>query len=136
MKIKYNRELLETMNIFSRATGAAVKDCFEIEDVLYFVVEPGNLGKAIGKGGILVKELQSRLKKRIRVLEYSADITLFIKNVVYPARVNVEEKDGVVVIQSADRATKGQLIGRNAKHLNMVISVTKRYFPIHDIKVE
>ena len=124
------------MNIFSRTTGAVVKDCFEIEDVLYFVVEPGNIGRAIGKKGAAVKELQYQLKKRVKVIEFSPDVVQFVKNVVYPINIEVEENGGVIVLKSGNRDIKGRLIGRNAKHLNMVISVTKRYFPITEMKVE
>jgi len=136
MKIIYTKELIATMNFFSRATGAAVKDCFEIEDMLYFVVEPGNIGKAIGKKGAAVKELQFKLKKRVKVIEFSKDLVQFIKNVVYPITVEVEQHEGVVLLKSFDRDVKGQLIGRNAKHLNMIVSVTKRYFPITEVKVQ
>ncbi len=133
MKITYTKELLEIMNIFSRATGATVKDCFEIDDVLYVVVEQGNVGKAVGKKGALIKELQFKLKKRIRVIEFSADMAQFVKNVVYPLAVDVGEDEGIVVLKSD---AKGKLIGRNAKHLNMVERVTKRYFPISGMRVE
>ena len=137
MKIKYTRELLERMNLFLRATGAGLKDCFEGEDTLYFVVENGEIGKAIGKGGIIVKELQNKLQRKIRIIEFHPDAAEFVKNVIYPLTVDGVEVHGtIVVVHSLDRNTKGLLIGRNAKNLNMLTKVVQRYFTVDEIKVE
>ena len=137
MRIKYTKELMDSMNIFSRVTHALVKDCFESEGVLYFVVQPGQIGKAIGKGGSTIRELQNKLKKDIKLIEFNPNVKEFIKNVVHPLRVDsVDEEDNVVVLRSEDRRVKGLLIGRNAKNLNMLKAVVRRYFEIEDIKVE
>lgn len=137
MKITYTKELLEFMSLFARATGADIKDCFEIEEVLYFVVQPGNIGKAVGKRGDTVRNLQDKLKKRIRVIEYTPSLVEFVKKVVYPIKVDdVQEENGVVVLKSNERSIRALLIGRNAKNLNRVKDVAKRYFPVIDIRVE
>ncbi len=137
MKIVYNKEILGSMRIFSQATGAILKDCFEIEDVMYFVVEPGQIGRAVGKKGENVKELQRKLNKKIRVIEYTPNLVEFVKNTIYPIKADsIEKRDGVVVLKSADRAKRAILIGRNAKNLNMVRDVAKRYFDIEDVRVE
>lgn len=136
MKITYTKELLAQMALFSRETGALLKDSFEIEDTLYFIIEPGDMGKAIGKQGRVVKELQFKLKKRIRLIEYNPDVVQFIANIIYPLKADISEKDGNIIIKSPDRAIKGQLIGRNAKNLNMLGDVAKRYFGIKEIFIE
>ena len=137
MKITYTKEILEIMVLFSRSSGADIKDCFEYDGVLYFVVTEGNLGKAVGKGGQTVRELQEKLKKRIRVLEFNPNLIEFLKNAIYPLKADsIEENNGLVVLRSAERSTRALLIGRNAKNLNRVSDVAKRYFPIQDIKVE
>ncbi len=137
MKIKYTKELLWTMSLFSRMTGSRLKDCFEMEGVLHFVVEPGDAGKAIGKGGIVIKNIQEKLKKRVRVVEFSSDIATFVQNLIHPLKVDgVSHEGSVVVLKSEDRNTKGLLIGRNAKNLNMLRDVVQRYFPIEVVKVE
>ena len=137
MKITYTKEILELMGLFARATGADVKDCFEHDGVLYFVVAEGNIGKAVGKGGQTVKDLQDRLNKKIRVLEFHSNLVEFIKNIIYPLKADtIEENNGVVVLRSTDRSTRAILIGRNAKNLNRVKDAAKRYFQVEDIKVE
>ena len=137
MKITYNKELLAQMRLFSRETGALLKDSFELEDTLYFVIEPGDMGKAIGKQGRVVKELQFKLTKRIRLIEYSSNVVQFIANAIYPLKIErISEKDGVVTLKSPDREIRSQLIGRNAKNLNTLREVAKRYFDITKIVIE
>ena len=137
MKITYTKELLGVMKLFTRVTGALLKDSFEYEQTLYFVVEPGNIGKAIGKGGATVKELQQKFQKHVRVVEYNQDIATFVQNLIYPLRVeSVTADNGKITIKSSDRSVRGQLIGRNAKNLNMLRDVTSRYFPVSTIQVE
>lgn len=137
MKITYTKELLATMKLFTRITGAILKDSFEYEHTLYFVVESGHIGKAIGKGGATVRELQDKLKKHVRIIEFNPDIATFVQNLIYPLRVEaVIVNDGKIIIKSSDRAIRGQLIGRNAKNLNMLKDVASRYFPVSIIQVE
>ncbi|MFC1800968.1 NusA-like transcription termination signal-binding factor [Nanoarchaeota archaeon] len=137
MKIKYTKELLALMSIFSAVTGSRLKDCFEIEDLIYFVVEEGQIGKAVGKGAINVKKLQEKFNKKVKIVEFSHDLVKFIKNLIFPFKVdNIAEEENVVVLRSEDRQTKGLLIGRNAKNLKVMTNVVKRYFNINEIKVE
>ena len=137
MKITYTKELLAIMKLFTRVTGALLKDSFEYEGSLYFIVEPGHIGKAIGKGGSTVRELQEKFKKHVRVIEYNQDLATFVQNLIYPLHVDaVIAEEGKITIKSSDRAVKGQIIGRNAKNLNMLRQVAMRYFPISTIQVE
>ena len=137
MKIKYNKELIDLMGIFSSVTGAGLKDCFEADEVLYFIVESGQIGKAIGKGAVNVKKLQQKFNRKLRIAEYSQDLARFVQNLIFPLKVDaVELQDETVVLKSNDRHTKGLLIGRNAKNLKITTDVVKRYFPIKEIKVE
>lgn len=137
MKIKYTRELLEMMGVFARIAGVQAKDCFQQDGTLFFVVEPHQIGRAIGRQGINAKELQHKLQKRVRILEFSPDVCEFVRNVLHPVSVDsVEWRGTTLVLKSADSHTKGVIIGRNAKNLNRVGSVVQRYFDIIDIKVE
>jgi len=137
MKIKYTKELLDLMGLFSAVTGARLKDTFEVEEVLYFIVEPGQIGKAIGKAAINVKKLQHKLNKKIKIIEFNPGLTKFVSNFIFPLKVDsVVADDGLVTLTSQDRQTKGLLIGRNAKNLKTMTNVVKRYFTISEIKIE
>ena len=137
MKITYTKELLAVMKLFTRITGALLKDSFEYDHTLYFIVEPGHVGKAIGKGGATVRDLQEKFKKHVRVVEYNPNVTAFVQNLIYPLKVDdVTADGGKIIIKSNDRAVKGQIIGRNAKNLNMLREVATRYFKVSMIHVE
>lgn len=137
MKIKYTKELLDLMGLFSAVTGARLKDTFETEEITYFIVEPGQIGKAIGKNAVNIKKLQRKLNKKFKIIEFHPELTRFIANLIFPFKVDsIEESEGLVTLKSQDRQTKGLLIGRNAKNLKTMTDVVKRYFQINEIKVE
>jgi N utilization substance protein A len=137
MKIKYTKELLDLMGFFSALTGARLKDVFEVDEMLYFVVEPGQIGKAVGKNAVNVKKLQQKLNKKIKIIEFNHDLVKFVANVIFPFKVDsITFDEEVVLLKSQDRQTKGLLIGRNAKNLKIMTNVVKRYFQINEVKIE
>ena len=49
-RIKYDSELIKLMTLFESMTGAKVKDCIS-DEKLTFIIEEGDMGKAIGRNG-------------------------------------------------------------------------------------
>lgn len=135
-KIKYNIELMEFISIFESLTRAKAKDCFMMNDRITYIVEQNEIGKAIGKGGSNIKRLEAMLKKKIRVIEFSSDVCEFIKNIIYPLRVEEIKKEGTdIIIKGQDTKTKGLLIGRDRQNINQTKSIADRFFEISAIKV-
>ena len=135
MKIKYDADILKYMSLFESLTRSKLKDCI-VNDKVLFVVEPNEIGKAIGKNGSNVRRLEGILKKRIRIVEFSSDVCQFVRNMIYPLQAtDVNEEYGIVTITGPDTKTKGLMIGRDAKNLNFLKNITKRYFEVEDIKV-
>jgi transcription termination/antitermination protein NusA len=135
-RVKLDQEALGLSSVLERMTHAHVKDCFREEDIVYFVVGTGDLGKAIGKGGIMIKKLQEKLNKRVKVIEYRSDVVGFVQNVIYPVKVSEIVVEGeIVFIRDDDRMKKGKIIGRSGSGLAFVNKVVKRYFDV-DVKVE
>lgn len=131
-----NQETMGLSSLMERITKAKVKDCFTAEEgTIYFVVAPGELGKAIGKGASNIKRLQHELQRKIRVIEYSDNVVEFVKNIIYPLRVqSVKEEQDTVVIQETNKKAKSLLIGRQGRNLKLINRAVKRFFP-HEIKV-
>ncbi len=135
-RVKLDQEALGLSSVVERMTHAHVKDCFREEDMIYFVVATGDLGKAIGKGGSMIRKLQERMKKRVRVIEYRNNVVDFVQNMIYPVTVSeIVEENGVVFIRDDDRSKKGKIIGRSGSGLAFVNKVVKRYFDV-EVKVE
>ena len=139
VRLKLDLETTGYSLIVERMTGARVKDCFrdDTDETIYFVVSFGDLGKALGKGGSNIKRIQERLGKRIKIIEYRNTVVGFVKNVIYPLKVeSIEQKDGVIIIRDNNKKTKSLLIGRQGKNLKLLNRAVKRFFNITEVKID
>jgi N utilization substance protein A len=137
MKIKYDLDLMRFISMFESLTRTKLKDCFiDDNELLTFVVEPGEIGRAVGKKAGNVKKIEAALKRKIKVVEYNPDVLRFVQNMILPLRVSdIKEEDGVITLTGPDSQTKGLLIGRSAANLRLLEKNVKRYFDIKEIKV-
>jgi N utilization substance protein A len=128
---------MKFISLFESMTHAKLKDCFIQNEKVIFMVQEGDIAKALGKHGINIQKLEKLLNKKIKIIEFSTDILRFVKNVVHPLQVKeIHEKEGVIVIIPPDTKTRGYLIGRGAVNLRNTESIVKRYYPgIQEIKV-
>jgi N utilization substance protein A len=136
-KVVYDASTLGTMKLFENMTRAKVRDCIVEPERLIFVVDFGELRKALGKGAENIKRLSEKFQKRVKVVEYNEDMLKLIQNFIHPLKVDaIHEEDGIVILESADTKTKGLLIGRAAKNLRALEENIKRYFAnLKEIKV-
>ncbi len=138
VKITYTQELMATMALFDRVTRVPLKDCFEDNNhLLTFVVDAQDLGRAIGKGAVLVRKLEQLLKRKVRIVGFHSDVVEFIKYIIYPLQITTATlENGILTLRNEDRKTKSLLIGRNAQNLRNTEAIVKRYFTdIIEIKV-
>ena len=135
-RLKLDTDTLGLGTIMERITRTRVKDCFKEEDTVYFVVGSGELGKAVGKGGSNIKKVQEELGKKIKVIEFRSNIADFVKNVIYPLKVEqVIEEEGIVKIKESSKKTKSLLIGRGGKNLKLINRAVKRFFNVSEVIV-
>ena len=137
MSLKYDNQTLKIMSLFEEITRTRLKDSFvDDNDLLTFIVEQGQLGKAVGKKAINVKKLEKLLNRKIKILEFNSDIIRFVKNLIYPLKAkDIVKEEDKIMITGPDTRTKGLLIGKNAKNLRNTEKIVKKYFPIEEIKV-
>ena len=123
--------------MFETLTRSKLKDCFIIEEVIYFVVQPAQIGIAIGKKGANIQRLKSLLKnKEFKIVEFNTNLIQFVKNLCYPVKINkIEQEEDVIKITAPDLKSRGLLIGRAAKNLRNNEDIVNRYFKIKEIKV-
>jgi N utilization substance protein A len=135
-KIVYNIDAMKFMSLFETITRAKIKDCIIKETLVLFIVQPHEVGKAVGPKGANVKKLEQILKKRVKIVEFASEPVNFIKNLVHPLQVTeIIEDEGVYTMTPTDLKTRGLLIGRNAAHLRSYEEIIKRFFPIKELKV-
>ena len=146
MAVTLDNKTVLLIGSFQSLTGANVRDVFEEDGRITFIVEEGSAAKAIGKGGRNVKLLGGKLRKDIRVVEYNKDKLRFICNLIYPIvprNIWVENMDNdsgesqeIVIIEAPDGKSKGLLIGRNASTLRSLEEKVRRHHKIGEIKIK
>jgi transcription termination/antitermination protein NusA len=137
-RVKLDQETLGLSSLMERITGARVKDCFrdDADETIYFIVEIGQLGKAVGKGGVNIKRVQREFNKKIKVIEFRSNVASFIKNIIYPLKVEeILQEDNIIFIKESSKKTKSLLIGREGKNLKLINRAVKRFFDVNEVKV-
>lgn len=128
-----NKDTIQNINFFEKITRAKVKNCFD-NNILTFVVDFGEIGKAIGKQGVNVKKLANLTKRRIKIVEFNPEPTMFLKNLIYPIQIEIKLEENLLEIK-ADTKTKALLIGRNQQNLKDLKKIFNYYFKDIEIKI-
>ena len=140
--IKLSTEQMRMMSLFQNVTGATARDCIEDEgqDRVIFIVSPGKMGLAIGKGGMHIKSLQNMVKRSIELVEFDEDPSRFLTNLLNPKmvmEVKISEradgtKQAIVIV---DPRKKGIVVGREGKNAQKARMLAKRYFGIESVMI-
>jgi len=134
-KIKYDLELMKLIALFETLTGAKVKDLIS-SDKLIYIIEENDMGKAIGKNGSNINRFEKLIKKQIKLIEFNASPTIFVRNLIYPIKTKeIKQEDKTIEIYGQDFINKSKLIGRNRSKLSFINDIVKRYFDIKEVKV-
>ena len=140
--IKLTTDQMRLMSLFQNVTGATARDCVEDEkqDRVIFVVNSGNMGLAIGKGGSHIRTLQNIVKKNIEIVEYSADPAEFLKNIlnsklVSEVKLNKRADGTMQAIVLVDPRKKGIVVGREGRNAEKARLLAKRYFEITNVQI-
>ncbi|MEK6864672.1 MAG: NusA-like transcription termination signal-binding factor [Nanoarchaeota archaeon] len=134
--VSFDMKTIGFINIFENLTHAGVKDCFAEGDSLVFIIDQGQMGLAIGKGGVNIKNACSVFKKDIKVFEFDPEPSKFVLNLLYPIHPKeVVRSDNFVIIRTKDSVEKGKVFGREKTNLKRIQEIVKKYFDV-EIKVE
>ena len=134
--MRLNLQSIQQINLFENVTGAKVKDCINDEELI-FIIEEGNIKRALGKDNANIKKLESLLKKNIKLIAYSRDVIKFVTNLIYPIKPdNIDLKDDVIYITINDAKLKGRVYGRGRERLKKLELIIKKYFNIKEIKIK
>jgi N utilization substance protein A len=124
------RRYIEELRILTRATAV---DCIIDEkfDRIIYLIRPGDMGLAIGKGGENSKKMQKVLGKKIEMVEYSEDLRIFLENIFKPAEVSdlhIHEDSGKVDVYIRRKADLGLAIGKGGANVEKARILLKRFF--------
>ena len=142
MEIKLTSDELRLMSLFQSVTSATARDCIVDEkmDRVIFVVNKGQMGLAIGKGGSTIKQLQNVVAKKIELVEFSDDPAEFIRNMLNADMVNdvriSDRNDGrKQAIIMVDQRKKGAVVGREGRNAEKARLLAKRHFQITNVQI-
>ncbi|MEM4541735.1 MAG: NusA-like transcription termination signal-binding factor [Desulfurococcaceae archaeon] len=138
--VRITSEEFRYMSLFSEVTGVTVRDCIidNENNRIVFLVNPEEVGKAIGPRGFFVQKLSKILGKTIEVVGYSDNLAEQVKYAFTPARVTdiklVERPNGTKVLYVAvNPADKAIAIGKNGKNVLRAKLILKRHFGIDSV---
>ena len=141
-RIKLTSDELGLISLFQNVSGATPRDCVidEKMDRVIFVVNKGEMGLAIGKGGAAIKNVQTRIGKQVELVEYSTtpkDLIMNALNSKYVTDIRLTEKvDGSkIAVVVVDQKRKGAVVGRNGKNAEKARLLARRYFEITYIHI-
>jgi len=139
MGVKLSEESIRCLTLFESLTGASVKDCIVQDDKVIFVVKKGDMGLAIGKGGINVERARGIIGKKIEIIEHSEIPEEFIANIFKPIRVSVkivEKGNKRIAVVNVNPQFKGLVIGKGGKNINKAKELAKRHHNVDDVIVK
>jgi len=141
VEVKLTEDGMRLISQFESLTGAGSRDCV-VDDRngrLIFVINPGDMGLAIGKKGASIKNASEVMGKKIEVVEYNSNMEQFLKNCFLPAQVTsiaFEGEDGqqtaTVEVRDEDR---GIAIGKEGKNIFKAKKLALRQFNVADVQI-
>jgi N utilization substance protein A len=138
-EVVLTEDCMRLISQFERLTGAGSRDCVidERNNRIIFVINPGEMGLAIGKSGSSIKKAMEVMGKRIEVVEYAPNPEQFLKNCFLPAKVlsvdlegNDDEKVAYITVADEDR---GIAIGKEGKNIFKAKKLAQRQYNIADV---
>ena len=140
-EIKLDEDSMHLISQFESLTGAGSRDCI-VDDRngrIIFVVNPGEMGRAIGKKGASIKNASEVMGKKIEVVEYSPDPERFIRNCFLPAKltsVEFQDVDSMRIVQvGVQDEERGIAIGKEGKNIYKAKRLAERQHDISDVRL-
>jgi transcription termination/antitermination protein NusA len=141
VEVILTEDCMRLISQFERLTGAGSRDCIidDRNNRLIFVINPGEMGLAIGKSGASIKKASDVMGKKIEVVEYSTNPEQFLKNCFLPAQVTCidfeDQDDGQVAHIEVRDEDRGIAIGKEGKNIFKAKKLAQRQHNITDVQL-
>lgn len=140
VEIKLDADTLRIFAMFEGMTKASLKDVIDEEDRIIFVVEEGQIGRAVGKGAANLKRLRENLQKEVVLIGYAAEREQMLKNVFHRFQVESvewEDRNGDIIAHvKVPQEEKGKAIGKGGRNIQLARMLMKRHHSVADVSVE
>ena len=138
MTISFDNETIRLITLFENITGAPVKDCLVDDKTIYYVVEKGTVGMAIGKEGSSVKSAEKIIGKSIKVFEFSSDVSEFVRKLIPQAlEISIKNQSEKTIVEvKVEKQAKAIIIGREGKNLKILKEIIQRCSNVDNVLVK
>ncbi len=140
--IKLSNRELGFINLFETISSVKVKDCI-IDDKfnrVLFLVEPSQVGLAIGKGGEKINIFKKISLIDAEVIPYYEELEKMTRSCFMPfeikgLKVMENNKGEKTLLVYVDFANKAKVIGESGKNVFKTKLILRRYFGIKNVIV-
>jgi transcription termination/antitermination protein NusA len=138
-KIRLDTDDIKHITLFEGMTGAKVKDFLREGETMCFLVNPGDMGLAIGKKGAKVERVRKALGRNLLVMEYNEDPETFIRNMFHPAEVHgvniAKTSSGTSAQVVVGRDDKSRAVGPQGTKIKAIRALAKRHCNIEELNL-
>ncbi|HJJ27397.1 MAG TPA: NusA-like transcription termination signal-binding factor [Methanocorpusculum sp.] len=142
-EITISEENMRMIAQYENLTGAGARDCV-VDDKfgrILFVINPGEMGLAIGKKGASVKKASDAFGKKVEVVEYNPDKVQFIRNCFLPVQIQTvtfepgEEEGTEIATIDVQPQDRGLAIGKEGRNIIKAKKLALRHFNIANVEL-
>lgn len=142
-EITISEDAMRMIAQFENLTGAGARDCVVDEKFgrILFVINPGEMGLAIGKKGASIKKASDTFGKKVEVVEYNPDKVQFTRNCFLPVQVMTvtfeeDEEGGEVAYVEVRDDDRGLAIGKEGRNIIKAKKLASRQFDINNVELK
>lgn len=128
MTVKLGTQSIRTIAVFEKITKVHARDCLITENCVYFLVNPDKIGLAIGKNGLVIKNVRRVLGRNVKIFGYSDNPETMVRNII--PNIKRIELNGDSINVSVPMEDKVNVIGRGGSNINAIREILKRHFSI------
>jgi transcription termination/antitermination protein NusA len=136
---KITEDDIRAFALFERVTHARPKDFVKLEDRIVFVVEPGQLKRALGPQASSLHKLKDLFERPVDIVEFHEQPETFLRNIFHQYQVSnvvLSEKGGRKhATVTVDPEEKGRAIGKGGRNLKVAQMLASRHTDIQSVSV-
>jgi N utilization substance protein A len=133
MSVKLGTESIRTIAAFEKMANVHARDCLIMEDSIYFLVDPGKIGFAIGRNGSNIKEISKSFGKTVRLFAYHKEPGDMLRAMLPNAKnIDVGKESVSLTVPASERVA---VIGKGGRNIKAIKEILKRHFAIKNVKL-
>ena len=137
--IRLSADEIKYITLMESITGARIRDCVVEDGLIGVLVEAGDMGLAIGRGGGNAERARKALGMSVWFVESADDERAFIRNMFTPVKLKgirfSGERGGRKAVVGVSKYDKSKVIGRGGRKINLARKLARRHHNIQDIKI-